>query len=348
LTPSPRIVILASEVLVVDEPRKPGMPTPFPGADSVRLPPTAATAVSVRPTRPASHPIVVTPPTGNPGGSRNPEVAALEQALLAERKARRDAEEARDAAVVAQQGREAILEIVAHDLRNPLGLVKVGAGLLARAARQGLDPDKVLELAGSFQVAVRRMERLISDILDLGAMDQGELRLLRGPVEACRLVDEVVVEMRAQADQKGVELVAEKPLRNVVIDCDKDRVVQILENLIGNAIKYTPAGKRVTVRLVEDGAEVRFQVTDEGPGIPDDVLPHIFDTFYRAKAATGRGLGLGLSIALGLVRAHRGAIWAESEAGRGASFVFTMPRRELRSDTVEIPVIRVPQKREPR
>ncbi len=303
--------------------------------------PVATTTVSARPERQGSQPGLPPLPESRREQSIS-DIAALEAALLAERKARREAEEARDAAVAAQKGREAILEIVAHDLRNPLGLVKVGAGLLARAAKNGLDPDKVLELAGSFQVAVRRMERLVADILDLGAMDHGELRLMRGPAEACRLVDEVVTEMRANADQKGVEIVAVKPSYNVVIDCDKDRVVQVLENLIGNAIKYTPGGKRVTVRLVEAGPEVRFEVADEGPGIPDDVLPHIFDTFYRAKAATGRGLGLGLSIALGLVRAHRGAIWAESEKDRGATFVFTMPRRETRSDTIEIPIIRVP------
>ncbi|MCC6620480.1 MAG: HAMP domain-containing histidine kinase [Deltaproteobacteria bacterium] len=271
-------------------------------------------------------------------------IEALERALLAERQARRSAEEERDAAQNAARQRESILEIVAHDLRNPLNLVKVGASMLAKQSKTGLDPDKVLELAGSFQRACRRMERLIADLLDLGAMDHGELRLARGPQEALRLLEEVLVEMRPTAEQKGVALVSEHPERPMVIDCDRDRVVQILENLIANAIKFTPAGKTVTVRLVPAGQELRFEVADEGPGIPDDVLPHIFDPFYRAQQSTGRGLGLGLTIALGLVRAHRGAIWAESPRGKGAVFVFTMPRREQRSDTVEIPVIRVPKK----
>jgi len=278
------------------------------------------------------------------------EVAALEKALHAEKNARRESEAGREAAEKAAAGREAILEIVAHDLRNPLNLVKVGTGLLARQARKGkegeaptLDADKVMALVGSFQVAVRRMERLISDLLDLGAMAQNELRLSRGPAEANKLVDEVLIEMHAMADEKGVELTSERPGKNLVVDCDRDRVIQVLENLIANAIKFTPAGKKVTVRLVESGPEVRFEIADEGPGIPDDVLPHIFDTFYRAKTSGGRGLGLGLSIALGLVRAHRGAIWAESEKGRGATFVFTMPKREQRSDTVELPAIRMPK-----
>ncbi len=278
------------------------------------------------------------------------EIAALEKALHAEKNARRESESGREAAEKAAAGREAILEIVAHDLRNPLNLVKVGTGLLARQVRKGkdgeapnVDADKVMELVGSFQVAVRRMERLISDLLDLGAMDQNELRLVRGPAEANKLVEEVLIEMRAMADEKGVELTSEGPGKSLVVDCDRDRVIQVLENLIANAIKFTPAGKKVTVRLVESGPEVRFEIADEGPGIPDEVLPHIFDMFYRAKTSGGRGLGLGLSIALGLVRAHRGAIWAESEKGRGATFVFTMPKREHRSDTVELPAIRMPK-----
>lgn len=285
-----------------------------------------------------------------PGGepALREEVAALEKALATERERRREAEEALEKARATAEHREDILEIVAHDLRNPLNLVKVGTGLLARAATKGksgepIDAEKVGELVGSFQIAVRRMERLISDLLDLGAIDQGELRLVRGPAEAKKLLEEVMIEMRAMADERGVELVAEKPERNLVIDCDRDRVVQVLENLIANAIKFTPQGKRVTVRLVEAGPEARFEIADEGPGIPDEVLPRIFDTFYRAKESKGRGLGLGLSIALGLVRAHRGAIWAESEKERGATFVFTMPRKETRSDTVELPVIRVPK-----
>lgn len=287
-------------------------------------------------------------PPGTDAHATREDVVALERALAVEKAARRAADEAREAAEKAKAGREAILEIVAHDLRNPLNLVKVGTGLLARAARKGtdgeaMDPAKVMELVGSFQVAVRRMERLISDLLDLESMNQNELRLVRGPAEAKRLVEEVMVEMQAMADEKGVLLVSRTPPRNLVIDCDRDRVVQVLENLIANAIKFTPAGKTVTVSLVEAGPEVRFEVADEGPGIPDDVLPHIFDTFYRAKESKGRGLGLGLSIALGLVRAHRGAIWAESERERGATFVFTMPKKETRSDTVELPVIRVPK-----
>jgi signal transduction histidine kinase len=304
-----------------------------------------------RPALPPSHaPSAVTarPRVSMPGGDQTlrDEIAALEKAVIAEREARRGAEEARDKAVKAAAGREAILEIVAHDLRNPLNLVKVGTGMLARTTRKAQDGepievDRVMELVGSFQIAVRRMERLISDLLDLGSMDQNELRLVRGPTEANKLVDEVMIEMQAMADERGVELRAEKPGKNLVIDCDRDRVVQVLENLIANAIKFTPRGKHVTVRLVEAGPEARFEVADEGPGIPDDVLPHIFDTFYRAKESKGRGLGLGLSIALGLVRAHRGAIWAESERERGATFVFTMPKREARSDTVELPVVRV-------
>ncbi len=262
----------------------------------------------------------------------------------------------RDKALQMVAAREGILQIVAHDLRNPLNLVKVGGSLLTRMVRTHneaiaagaddgapLDPRRITQVADTLVIAVRRMERLISDLLDLEALDKGVLRLVRGPANACAIVDEVLVEMRPKGADKGVEIVSEKPRHPVIIDCDKDRIAQILENLLGNAIRFTPSGKRITLRLREQQSEARFEVADEGPGIADQDLPRIFDPYYRAEVPQGRGLGLGLSISLGLVRAHDGAIWAESAHGHGATFVFTMPRRDVKRDTmVEIPAVKLP------
>lgn len=243
--------------------------------------------------------------------------------------------------------REGILQVVAHDLRNPLNLVKVGGSLLSRMVKADpaheLDPARVKQVADTLVVAVRRMERLISDLMDLEALDKGQLRLVRGPANAAMIIDEVLLEMRPKAAEKGVELLAELPRAPVVIECDKDRIAQILENLVGNAIRFTPSGKHITLRLREQGSEARFEVADEGPGIADEDLRRIFDPYYRAEVPQGRGLGLGLSISLGLVRAHDGAIWAESAAGHGATFVFTMPRRDVTRDTmVEMPALKLP------
>ena len=294
------------------------------------------------PPRPASEPALPRPPARH----ATPGPAPID-GVIAER----------DKALKMVAAREGILHIVAHDLRNPLNLVKVGGSLLTRmvrahneAIRAGaddgapLDPERITQVADTLVIAVRRMERLISDLLDLEALDKGALRLVRGPANAATIVDEVLVEMRAKAAEKGVEIVAEKPRNPAIIDCDKDRIAQILENLLGNAIRFTPTGKRVTLRLREQQSEARFEVADEGPGIADQDLPRIFDPYYRAEVPQGRGLGLGLSISLGLVRAHNGAIWAESAHGHGATFVFTMPRRDIKRDTmVEMPAIKLPQ-----
>jgi len=267
-------------------------------------------------------------------------------AAAADKNALQAMEAERDKALAMIAAREDILQIVAHDLRNPLNLVKVGGSLLRKMVRSGgapsVDAGRVGEVADSLMTAVRRMERLINDLLDLEALDKGSLRLVRGPANAWMIVTEVLDEMRPRADDKGVGIVAEMPRRAIAIECDKDRIAQILENLIANAIKFSPKGSRVTVRLKEDDGDARFEVADEGPGIADADLPRIFDPFFRAKVAQGRGLGLGLSISLALVRAHDGAIWAESAQGKGATFVFTVPSHDVRRDTVEMPAIRMP------
>lgn len=287
----------------------------------------------------------------------DPQLAASVEAVRAATKRAEAAEAERDKMRKMVAAREGILQVVAHDLRNPLNLVKVGGSLLTRmvkahgaptdagdgAAPATLDPARVKQVADSLVVAVRRMERLISDLMDLEALDKGQLRLVRGPANASLIIDEVLLEMRPKAADKDVEIVAELPRTPIVIECDKDRIAQILENLIGNAIRFTPGGKRITVRLRDQGSEARFEVADEGPGIADADLRRIFDPYYRAEVPQGRGLGLGLSISLGLVRAHDGALWAESATGHGATFVFTMPRRDVTRDTmVEMPALKLP------
>lgn len=337
-------------------PGPPSAPAPRPGdgafvsgAGTIRLPPRPSSAL-IATQRSADDadgdidlkglgaldPIAPAAPDGSPG----PATDARMDELVAER----------DKALKAVAAREGILQVVAHDLRNPLNLVKVGGSLLTRLVKAHadpaagpIDPARVAQVADTLTIAVRRMERLVSDLLDLEALDKGQLRLVRGPANANVIVEEVLVEMRAKAADKNVEILGDLPKAPVVIDCDKDRIAQILENLIANAIRFTPEGKQIVVRLKEQGSEARFEVADQGPGISDHDLRRIFDPYYRAQIPQGRGLGLGLSISLGLVRAHDGAIWAESAAGHGANFVFTMPRRDIARDTmVEIPAIKMP------
>ena len=107
--------------------------------------------------------------------------------------------------------------------------------------------------------------------------------------------------------------------------CDHDRMIQVLSNVVGNAIKFTPDGGAIHVGATRDGDRIRFSVADNGPGIPADELPHVFDRYFQARRKNRDGIGLGLSIAKGIVDAHGGRIWVESEEGRGSTFFFTVP-----------------------
>lgn len=256
-----------------------------------------------------------------------------------ERIARAAAESAQREAVRAVASRQEILHVVSHDLRSPLNTLQLGASLLSRMANDGLDPERVGRIAATASVACRRMDRLIRDLLDFGAMERGQLGLNLAPTDVVAVIDEVVAEMQPIADEAGVALVTASPPAPLLLDCDRDRIVQVLENLVGNAVRFTPERGQVKLTLSRDEREVRFQVIDEGPGIPDDELRHIFDRYYTGEAVGPRGLGLGLAISLGLVRAHNGALWAESASGVGSTFVFTLPHDVPEHDTVEIPAI---------
>jgi signal transduction histidine kinase len=130
---------------------------------------------------------------------------------------------------------------------------------------------------------------------------------------------------RPLAQQKMLRLEGQVIGQDPGTRCDRPRILQVLSNLIGNAIKFTPAGGAITVRADLGGREARFSVTDSGSGIAADELPHIFERFWQARKAARTGAGLGLAIAKGIVEAHRGRIWVESVPGKGSTFFFTLP-----------------------
>jgi signal transduction histidine kinase len=136
-------------------------------------------------------------------------------------------------------------------------------------------------------------------------------------------VAEVLEVLEPLAAAKSMKLVADV-VPDLAIRCDHDRVIQLFSNLVGNSIKFTPDGGTITVRAVPDGDVVRFSVVDTGPGISAEELPHVFDRYYQAQRRNRDGIGLGLSIAKGIVEAHGGRIWVESEEGKGSTFSFTL------------------------
>ena len=224
----------------------------------------------------------------------------------------------------ATEARQHTLAVVAHDLRNPLTAIRMDADMLAAVLRPQVGPferetlERIVAITG-------RMDGLIQDLLEVSRMERGTLVLEALPRDPAALLADAAGSLRPLAAAHGLRLEVRAEDGLPPVRADGERVVQIVSNLVGNAVKFTPEGGAVTLACEPGEGEVRFSVTDTGPGIPPEQVPHIFGAFWQAKHADRRGLGLGLSIARGLVEAHGGRIWVESEPGRGASFVFTLP-----------------------
>jgi PAS domain S-box-containing protein len=231
----------------------------------------------------------------------------------------------------ALRAREDLLAIVSHDLRNPLGVVLASTALLLKS---NLPPDKqerARRQVEAIQRAGNRMNRLIRDLLDFASIQAGRLSVSKHAQDVAAMVNEVLEVTEPLAAAKSHRLVADVA-PELAIRCDHDRVIQLFSNLVGNAVKFTPDGGTITVRAVQDSGIVLFSVTDTGPGIPADELPHVFDRYYQAQRRNRDGIGLGLSIARGIVEAHGGRIWAESEEGKGSTFSFTLAARSPAED----------------
>ncbi|HEX8692545.1 MAG TPA: GAF domain-containing sensor histidine kinase [Longimicrobium sp.] len=220
------------------------------------------------------------------------------------------------------RAREAVLAVVSHDLRNPLASILLNATMVLDT--KGLDPwvaDSLEQVVDS----VEQTNRLITDLLDVARMEEnGGIPLDRAPVDARSLVASAVRLLAPIAAARGVSLEAE-PGAPLPVLADSDRVVQVLSNLIGNAVKFTEPGGSVRVLAEPRGAEQWFAVADTGAGIDEEHLAHIFDRFWQVGRSDRRGVGLGLPIARGIVEGHGGRIWVESRRGEGTTVHFTLP-----------------------
>ena len=234
------------------------------------------------------------------------------------------------ASVHATQLRDQVLGVVAHDLRNPLSTILMQTSALKR---QGPEPErrsqKPMEV---IHRAATRMNRLIQDLLDVARMEAGQLTIERARLSAGGLIAEAVEMQRPLASSSSLELRVDVDPAVAEVWGDRDRLLQVFENLIGNAIKFTQAGGRITAGATSRDDEVVFWVADTGCGIPSEHLPHVFDRFWQATRAGRQGAGLGLPIAKGIVEAHGGRIWVESTAGSGSTFFFTIPRVSAAQD----------------
>jgi signal transduction histidine kinase len=218
--------------------------------------------------------------------------------------------------------REEVLGVVAHDLRNPLSLIVTSTELLLEEDLEKSRRKQILEIA---MRAGKQMNRLIEDLLDTVQLEAGKLSLYLEEVDVATIFRQAEETFKPLADRRRVNLRANPPGDGECVYADALRVSQVLGNLLGNAIKFTPEGGDVSFRAARDGAELVFDVTDTGPGIPPEQAMHIFEQFWQARRNDKRGVGLGLTIVKGIVEAHGGRVWCNSVVGVGSTFSFTLP-----------------------
>lgn len=220
--------------------------------------------------------------------------------------------------------RRQLIGDVAHELRTPLSTIKGSMeGLI-----DGVLPPQPTTFLRVHQEA-ERMQRLVHDLQQLSQVEAGAYQLERKPTPPEVLVGSAITRLGGQFREKGVELETELPESLPPVMADEERIGQVLMNLLGNALQYTPAGGSVHVTVEGEPGRVVFTIQDTGIGIPIEHLPHIFTRFYRvdkSRSRAGGGSGIGLTIARHIVEAHGGRIWAESQGvGQGSSFTFTLP-----------------------
>jgi signal transduction histidine kinase len=222
-----------------------------------------------------------------------------------------------------ETARRNMLADVAHELRNPIGVIQSHL----EAMLDGVFPTSPEQIA-SLHDETMLLGRLVDDLRALALADAGQLSLTRQMTDLRALVSKTVEAFQAQATETQITLTSDLAENIPPVNLDPERIAQVLRNLLSNALRYTPGGSAVTVNLVKSGNAARVEVSDTGPGIPADALPHVFERFWRGDKSRSRaqgGAGLGLAIAKQWITAHNGQIEVESQAGQGTSFWFTLP-----------------------
>jgi signal transduction histidine kinase len=223
--------------------------------------------------------------------------------------------------------RDDFLGMVSHDLNNLLLAIVLSANSAASYASKTPEGARVSLKMSRIELYAARMKRLIGDLTDVTSLAAGHLAVTTAPQDVEALVAEALATFRLLAAEKQISLKAEVADAPLIVACDGGRILQVLANIVGNAIKFTSDGGRVSASVALRGKDVHFSVTDTGPGIPENLLEDVFEQFWQAGKEKRRGLGLGLYIAKGIIEAHGGRIWAESRLGEGSCFHFTIPAR---------------------
>jgi PAS domain S-box-containing protein len=226
----------------------------------------------------------------------------------------------------AVKSRDELLATVSHDLRNPLSTIAMGATLILSAPTDDAQSKLIHSHAEKIDRAAKRMEHLIRDLLDIASIESGHLSIHPRTTRLCELYAETLDAMQPAAHERKLQLSSDFPDEDTVVHCDRERVLQVLMNIVGNAIKFTGAGGAIGLRCEVRPHDVCLSVADTGPGINEHDLPRVFDRFWQAKETARAGVGLGLAICKGIINQHQGTIWVESVDGKGTTFYFTLPR----------------------
>ena len=221
--------------------------------------------------------------------------------------------------------RDLFLQTVSHDLRNPLGVISMGTSLMRKNLSSGNnDVGSLYQILDTIERNTANMDRMISDLLDVERMVNGKLTLKLGKYDICAILRECEELFAPVLASKSISMTIQTDHERIFADVDHDRVLQVLSNLIGNALKFTPNGGDVKLSARKKATKIEISVTDNGPGIPADKKSEIFQRFSQLNSNTGRGLGLGLFISKWIVEAHNGRIRVVSELGKGSTFSFTL------------------------
>jgi signal transduction histidine kinase len=236
-------------------------------------------------------------------------------------------QEADDRQKELEQLRRDLIGWVSHDLRTPLTSVQ----LMVEALADGVvdEPQTVQRYLRTIQADIRHLNTLIDDLFEMSQLEAGALHFVVAPHSLRDLISDTLESMSTLAQKKGVELCGDVAQDVDPVVMAPDKIGRVLINLISNAVRHTPPGGEITVeaRREKKSGQIRVDVRDTGEGIPPEDLPHVFERFYRGEKSRSRatgGAGLGLAIAKGIIEAHRGELWVESQVGGGSTFSFTL------------------------